>query len=283
MSKFAHVCSSKLMVIAFSFTWALALSVFQHGTCQEKPVKVLTDNSPQPEDKSLTPTEYVRLGLPSHDRDWVGNDMKIAADALAAIAKKDRTQLPRSESKTSGKVFARIISNDNLEMFKNKSVPVQQRLGSCVTHMDANRLILTTYLDAFQNRAVSDRDMLDVLESTLRVSAVIMDIADEFLPLLDENDPSYPARMKGLDQMKRGLSTVASGAIVTLTESNSYRPKELKRFAGKLKDTLPRLFKILTKDTHEEFSLRLQGFAQDDSMKVMRPELEELIQKLEGK
>src|SRR4051812_13257608 len=79
---------------------------------------------PDPPDHSLPAEEYIKLGVPTHDRPWLGSDMTRAAEALSDIAKDDARKLPRHQSERSGTVFARMISVQNLEIVKNRAYAI---------------------------------------------------------------------------------------------------------------------------------------------------------------
>src|SRR5262245_66468073 len=78
-------------------------------------------------DPSLTPEEYLKAGVPAWEKPWSAEDMAAAARALSAVAEKDPRSLPRYQSERSGPLFARITAADNLDRFKDPSLPLDQR------------------------------------------------------------------------------------------------------------------------------------------------------------
>ena len=62
-----------------------------------------------PSDGSLSIDEYVSIGVPELDHPWSLEEQDQALDALARL---DREQLPRYESKESGALFERLLESD---------------------------------------------------------------------------------------------------------------------------------------------------------------------------
>jgi hypothetical protein len=71
------------------------------------------------QDESLTSDEYIRLGMPAHDREWSVAEMTDAAQVLTLLVQKGYVKLPRYKSERSGEVFARLVSPQKLALFTN--------------------------------------------------------------------------------------------------------------------------------------------------------------------
>lgn len=229
------------------------------------------------DDRSLTLDEYIETGLPAHDRSWTGQDMTRAAKALAAIAQKDAGHLPRYGSERSGAAFQRLTANDNLGLCRTRSLPLQQRLTDAMLHMQSSNEILQLYLAAFNKHAVGDSELVELVGVQLRISVEMFRLVDETLPTLDKDDPTYAARMKGLQRMRDGLASIVAGTLETLTETNTYRTSELKRLAGYMEATFPNLLPQLPAGSRSEFVTRLRFFVDDPKMQDLRPELDRLL------
>ncbi|WP_417387074.1 hypothetical protein [Gimesia sp.] len=244
--------------------------------------KSITEDSQQPElqppvDNSLMLKEYIEAGVPAGDRSWTGNDMAKAAEILAGIAQQDRSKLPRYQSQNSGEMFKRLTADDNLDSYRNQTLPLQQRLPDGINYMQSSNQILKLYLTAFKQQEVGDSELVELIGAQLRVSAVMMTLVNEFLPSLNKDNPDYPARMEGLKRMKNGLATIVAGSLQTLTESQTYRPSELKRLIGYMQLTFPTLLPEVPESSRDEFITRLQSFSADPQMQNLNPELDKLL------
>ena len=246
-----------------------------------------TINKPPPSglrpitDRSLTLDEYIEAGVPAHDRTWSGDDMARAANILIAIAQKDGGQLPRYQSRKSGAAFKRITANDNLDLYRNRSLPLEQRMPDALNYMQSSNQILKLYLAAFNQHAVGDGELVELAGTQLRVSVVMFTLVDEFLPTLDKDDPTYPVRMDGLRRMKNGLASVVAGSLQTLTESHAYRTSELKKLVGYMEATFPDILPALPDGSRTESLVRLRSFLNDPKLQSLRPELKRLFAAVE--
>jgi hypothetical protein len=89
-------------------------------------------------DESLTSEEYIRLGLAAQDREWSGDDMVNAEKILTSLAQKAYRQLPRYKSEHSGAMFARLTSPQNLDLFRNRTLPLAARFPQALNYVQAS-------------------------------------------------------------------------------------------------------------------------------------------------
>jgi hypothetical protein len=185
-----------------------------------------------PRDDSFTTEEYVHLGLPAPDKAWSADDMAKAAEVLGAIAQQGYQHLPRYKSKRSGEMFARLTSPQNLDFFKNRSLPLGSRMPPLLDFGQANTHIFKLYLPGFVNKEIRDTEIVELWGAQLRSTTMMLELLDEFLPTITKDDPKYQVRMRGLDRVKRGLAEVVAGGLQTLTERATYRTRELVKLIG---------------------------------------------------
>lgn len=234
-----------------------------------------------PADNSLPLKDYLDAGVPAHDRNWTGSDMQQAAEALGKLTKEDATLLPRYQSPRSGKLFARITAADNLELYENQISPIEVRVHDAIILMQSSNQILVLYATAFADQKVADSEMIEMIGTTLRLSATIVQLIDEFLPTLDQNDPTYPTRMESLDNVRKNLATVVIANLKVLTESHLYRTAELKRLIGYMQDTYPVILPALPEASRAEALQRLRTLIDDPEMQSLQPELKSLLSAVE--
>ena len=235
-----------------------------------------------PRDESLTSEEYIRLGLAAPDREWSGNDMVEAEKVLASLANKGYRQLPRYQSERSGEVFARLTSPQNLNLFRNRSLPLEARLPQSLSYFQAGGQIFKLYLSAFLKKDVRDSELVELMGAQFRSTAVVLEIVDEFLTTLKKDDPKYQVRMQGLEQMKQGLASIVAGGLQTLTERESYRGNELARLVGYMQETFPMIVPRLLPGAGAETLIRLEKLQTDSAMKDLEPGLRELHLKVKA-
>ncbi len=244
------------------------------------PVALASDNQ-IPDDHSLPLDEYLEAGVPAHDRNWTGSDMQQAAEALGKLTKEDAALLPRYQSPQSGKLFDRITSAENLDLYQNEQSPIEVRVHEAILLMQSSNQILVLYATAFADQKVADSELIEMIGSTLRLSATIVSLINEFLPTLNKNDPTYPTRMESLDNVRKNLATVVIANLKVLTESDLYRTSELKRLLGHMQDTYPVILPALPETSRTEALQRLRTLIEDPEMQPLRPELKSLLTTVE--
>ena len=235
-----------------------------------------------PRDESLTSEEYIRLGLAAPSREWSGNDLAEAEKVLASLTQKGYRQLPRYQSERSGEVFARLTSPQNLDLFRNRSLPLDARLPQSLSYLQAGNQIFKLYLSAFLKKEARDSELVELMGAQFRATVVVLELVDEFLPTIKKDDPKYEVRMQGLEQMKRGLASIVAGGLQTITERESYRSSELARLVGYMQETFPLIVPRLPSDAGAETLIRLEKMQADSAMKDLQPVLRELHLKVKA-
>ncbi len=233
------------------------------------------------DDTSLTLEAYRDAGMPAHERRWSGADMTRAANALSAITQADAGKLPRLESPRSGLLFARMTSEENLDLLRNQSLPIDQRLPDALTFMQGSSAILKLYLASFHKDGTGSTELIEIYGAQLQLWVVITEILNAFIPTLNKNDLTYEVRMQGLEKFREGLEMAVAGTLQTLTERTGYSTAELKRLLGFMQQTYPDLLPVLPPGSRQEAIVRLQSFGKDPAMADLNPELARLADQVE--
>ena len=273
-------CSLLIMLLSLIGLTGCSDSADSVATDPPLPVAPASDNQ-VPDDHSLPLDEYLEAGVPAHDRNWTGSDMQQAAEALGKLTKEDAALLPRYQSPQSGKLFERITSAENLDLYQNEGSPIEVRVHEAILLMQSSNQILVLYATAFADQKVADSELIEMIGSTLRLSATIVQLINEFLPTLDKNDPTYPTRMESLDNVRKNLATVVIANLKVLTESDLYRTSELKRLLGHMQDTYPVILPALPEASRAEALQRLRSLIEDPEMQPLHLELKSLLKVVE--
>lgn len=233
-------------------------------------------------DNSLSLHEYLDAGVPSPDREWQSQDLMTFLRSLRNLDREIASVLPRHNSEQSGLLFARLTSDENLNFHRNKSLPLQTRFVDALQYGEAFNQLFKHYMNAFSNKTVSDRDVVEMMGMTMQIQVVMSELVDEFVPTLNKRDPTYFTRMEGIDGMKKSWAAVYAGSLRTLTEHHVYRMSELKRFSRYVERTMPGIYPQLTDLSQREILLKLQKFETDAKMSELRPEISRLIETAES-
>jgi hypothetical protein len=237
-------------------------------------------------DDSLTGDQHLVLGVPAIDRIWLADEMKRAAEVLDRLGADHPRQLPRFESAKSGNVFAKIISTDSFDVFRDKSAPFALRLAAAMAFMESHNIILRRYFAGFEEHRFLHEEAIELVGSQLRNWHVMFDLVDEIWPTLSSDEPSYPDRVKGLKQLQGALAGLVSVRITTLTEHKSYTVPMRLRLLKYCQQEFPHIDPRLADGSQAEVLIRLgklidapQMQPMQDQMRMLREETLTVVKK----
>ncbi|WP_339730863.1 hypothetical protein [uncultured Gimesia sp.] len=208
--------------------------------------------------------------------------MKQAEAALLRISLQEFSHLPRYQSEKSGEVFERLTADDNLDMYRNLALSIDQRIPDALNYLQSSSQILGLYLEAFDQHAVGGIEIVELRGASLRLCVVILNLFNEFLPTIDKGDPTYLVRMNGLKQMRHGTALMVEDHFQVLTESQIYRTSEIKRLVGYMQNTLPEIIPELSEGSRSKILTRLHSLLDDPKMQHLKPELGALVSAIEN-
>lgn len=223
-------------------------------------------------DRSLSADEYISLGMPSYDRKWTGQDIAVAASKLQALP---ASQLPRSGSKRSGPMFARIVARDNLDIFRLSSLPVATRISASVNAVESLNAVLKVYLSALVANPAGETgaELVELMGAELRAVEVALDLIDEYVPTLSKKDPQYSARLAGLEQIRQGLAMLLSGVLTLLGGGAIDDLHTRANLLGYCREALPGIVPRLSAPSQQEVLRRLNDLAEEQGDGELRPQL----------
>ncbi|HYD86950.1 MAG TPA: hypothetical protein VEA80_05720 [Vitreimonas sp.] len=207
-----------------------------------------------------TPAWSEPSGFPPTDRTWTPLDLPAVGTTLRTAAV---TDLPRMSSPASG-VLERLSDPATMSMCRDQSLPAESRMRDCLPAFQALVGIGEAYVSALDRDAAFADDAMRAAEGLLHGADAMHALMNDFVATLDPNDPSYARRMGGVDQAKRGLTTMLNGAITMLTERHLYSDAARARFAAVIAEVYPRMRVSLTAENRAEFERTLQTLMQND-------------------
>jgi hypothetical protein len=214
------------------------------------------------EDLTLKPAEYMDLGFPATDRPWTTADYQAAYHAMRTLPV---AQFPRSTSPKSSPVVDRLANPDNLGLFLNKSLPLDQRFLPCIDLVDSANAISKLYLAAHAKTPLFAADFIRMEGFMLHAVTVELSLIEEFLPTLDKKDPRYPTRMAGLATMKSGMAQVIQGILIVLEDRKTYTTRSRAELASTISSTFPVITPHLPPLSRKEFAATLRRIANEET------------------
>ncbi len=239
---------------------------------QEEP---LAESKPRV-DESLTTEEYLRRGLPPLDRDWTPDDWLKAAKVLLAVRLKGAEQLPRYKSERSGAVFAHLTSMAVIDRIRQKGGSPADQFPLVLNVFQARAQIFKLYLAALEFSNEFDSEVVEMMAMQYRTLAVLFDLTEAYLATFKKDDPSYAVRAEGIDKMKRAAATLLGVGLAMLTQRQSFRLSERRRFVRAMEETFPRILPHLEAPVAADIVTQVDRLIADPSLKELQPDLQEL-------
>ena len=231
---------------------------------------------PKNEDRSLPDSDYVAMGMPAFDREWIGDDFLTAARVLDSLATRDASNLPRYRSANSGAMFDRIVSTRNLAFFSDKSISVNRRMVAAIKTGSAYSHIANTYQTAVDAKKIGSGNLIELMGANLRLMKALEQLADEFEATLPANDPLRANRQAGRARMREGLALIVTATLTTLTEEKNYSAAARARLAGYCRETFPVLVSRLTTPAQIEVLNRLERLQNTPEVQPFQPAIARL-------
>jgi hypothetical protein len=224
--------------------------------------------------------KYVEKGFPSPERPWSGTDYAAFANALGKIKADDSLPFPRKGDKETGPLFERVVSEENLRMSRDTTLPIPTRFKEASGIMATLPPILMAYLDPQAAHQKFGPELLDLMAHTLRSQDIVFDLAQKFYDGLSPEQKADPVRLNGLKQMKAGLAQTIDGILQTISETSQYEKGDLEVFAGQLPPLLAPIWPLLEVSVRQEFEIRIQKLSESHSDPAIRTSLTKLLQAL---
>jgi hypothetical protein len=228
-------------------------------------------------DNSLTLDEYIELGVPASDRTWTITDYPAALEAFGKLAKDESTKLPRYRSAKSGKLFDRMVAEDEGTAKALREQPLVQRLQHSEAVFEGTRKTMLLYAESSNAlQAAFDEELVDLMAACVRTRIDLNSAAEEFLKGLEPTAPNFTTVTEGVEQLQSSLPAMTMSFLTSFGEKQGYRSVALVRFAENLEPLMPRLMPLLSTSGRKELCAKLRRLAQEEKGKPLHAGLEKL-------
>lgn len=219
-------------------------------------------------DQSPRPSALAIAGLPSTDHTWSAQEFQVAVHALTGLP---AGHLPHLSDPDAATLFNRLTEPNALTYYSDSGTPLNVRMADCYQLLDASGQLLRLYAVAQQTDLSYSDEAIHVMGFTLRSSATMISLTEEFIPTLDATDPTYPTRMQGLEQVRGGAIGIVQGALTSLTtDRRVYDNASAAAFARILAETYPTLSRNFPANTKQRFEQTLATIARQDPSSDVR-------------
>ncbi len=166
--------------------------------------------------EEATVNGFYQRGGPSLSQKWRGADYVAASKALLPA----QGDLPRFNDTSGGAIIQHLTAQQNLEFYRDTSVPAEARFADFVAFNQGWVGILQAYARKHDSGAVSDPELAQAMVFTLQATAAEMDLLGEYWPQIPKH-VSESRKVADRDLIYSGVTHVLNGAVTTLIDPNS--------------------------------------------------------------
>lgn len=231
-------------------------------------------------DNSFLISKYFEMGVPSPERVWSGHDLRQASDIFAKILSENPYSLPRYQSKKSGKLFERLISDENLSPLKDVTISLEIRGPATAEYLDGFNGLLNIYAKAYLSYHVDNIDYIELNGFLLKITAILVRNNLEFINSLEQSDPRYDRAVSGMNNLKEGLAKICFGAINKLEQKDVFGSSSLIVLINHMSQSLPEIVASLSPNNKKEVILKLKSMKDNPSLSEFSNYIEILLKRI---
>lgn len=210
-----------------------------------------------PPDRSLGVKAYLEAGVPPLDRPWGSAQFASAAAALREIARDGETLLPRAGSRTSGQVWARIISPENWTAYGDRKRDVPQRFREWLQAFGQFQALADLYAAKAGPSGAFDAEKVDILLAVLRANIIGIKLAEEILPTVPADAPQRAELMQVADKIEALALSIVDAALGSVIDEDALSLAQCVRLARELDKPLAELLPLIPAASRTAVASRL--------------------------
>jgi hypothetical protein len=219
---------------------------------------------PAAADHSPPIEELMRMGMPAPDRVWSPDDMGNAIEVCRKLMADDIEKLPRYEGKTSGAMFSRMISKENLGAALSEKFPQAGRGPILMVWFGHVGNLVKVYAEAMTKGKAFDAEVTEIFSLLTGLWAPVLEFGEDHINSLSPTDPRRESKLAGFEQMKHGMDTGLTGLLTSIGDGQGYLPKYRLKMIQALRPELPKLQRYMKPLAQKEMPGRIDKLCQSE-------------------
>jgi hypothetical protein len=206
-------------------------------------------------DLSLTSQQYMGQGLPSYNRTWSADDFQKAQAAFNRLIIKNFHSLPRKDSRKSGDVFSRIVSEDNLRFLSDTTISLRNKAFRIQSLGNFMGQIGSIYTDKLNTKQYYSEELTEIYATHLSVRSKMLELAEE----IDKSTKPEDIMMKA------GRNGIVSSYVLLITfivseqeKTNAFTAGDLRRLNTELSNSITGNIRYLDSLSKQKISAALK-------------------------
>lgn len=179
-------------------------------------------------DHSLRPEEYQKLGMPDYKKVWTNDDYVSVNITLSSLKMNDPLSLPRKNSKKSGVLFKKMISEENLSFIYDTIFPLRVRAYAIQYYPRFQTEMEQMYTIEYKGKVYYVEELLDLNIFGLLVHDKMLELGW----IIDRSDdPDVSGIKSGMQAVKYNYLKLIPRLLEGLVKTDIYSAEDLERLS----------------------------------------------------
>ncbi len=134
-------------------------------------------SNPHGKDYSYPVEQYLQLGIPDIDRPWKVSEFGDIVATLREIKHANPLSLPRKDSQKSGRLFAHMVSLDNMYFLDLDTLPLYEKAYRIQSYVHIQNEFCDIYTDLYRREQYYSKELIELYIFGIRVSEEMLNLA----------------------------------------------------------------------------------------------------------
>jgi hypothetical protein len=206
-------------------------------------------------DLSFTKKEYKKLGMPDCAKIWSKEEYAMALSALRNLKLYNPLLMPRKNSRKSGDIFKRLLSEENISFLQDSTLSLADKAFKVQSFSSYQKGLIFLYSVGIKDDKYYNKELIDIYIFGLFVYKNMLELADK----ISNSDDMMSI------ELNPGRSFVSQSyldLIFTITEeqvkADKYSKKDLNRLSKQLLQSLSGNWKWIDQSDREQIKKRMK-------------------------
>ena len=226
-------------------------------------------------DLSLTLKEYRALGVPDHNRQWSQDDYLDAFMALNKLKLTKPSSLPRKNSKRSGELFDRMISESNFSFLQADTTSLGEKAYQIQYFSSIQNELVKLYTIVLRKDQYYYQELIDLYIFGLVVTQKKLDLANK---ILNSNDEADKKLQYGLYSVQLGYMEMVIYILEIQNISISYSDKDHERICKSVVESINNNKAWMSAKDADTIKQKVKMVIDNSSSEIIRDNYLELLE-----
>lgn len=186
-------------------------------------------------DYSLNTEDYIKIGMPDHNKKWTGDDYSEANITLSTLKMDAPMSLPRKNSAKSGVLFERFVNDENIAFVYDTTIPLKVRAYLIQHYPAIIGEIEHNYTFEHKGKPVYTEEILELKIFELNVQDKMLELAR----IIDKTDDETLSGFKeGMKMVKYNYFRLIPELLKAISDNEQIKSDETKNLCTALSESV---------------------------------------------